>query len=69
MYFVPKIESFNSRLLFESIGPAQTNAYLNFDLYMGASLYKKCEYRYCKLTNGANNPYKIISKQNSNPIN
>lgn len=59
-YIRPKIESFSSIDLTESIGPTQA-ASMTLEGYKGAYLHKDKEYRYCEMGNNVTKIAKIYN--------
>jgi hypothetical protein len=60
-YIAPTVKSFVSFELVEFVGPAQTAAYLNFNVYNGLSLNNTAEYKYCQVVNSQRGLSKIVN--------
>lgn len=61
IYIAPTFKSFASFELVEFVGPAQTAAYLDFNVYNGLSLNNNAEHRYCQVNNSQSGLFKIIN--------
>lgn len=61
IYVAPVVKSFASSELVEFVGPAQTAAYLNFNVYNGLSLNNSAEHRYCQVNDKQSELFKVVN--------